>query len=84
MAPYWNKTIYAIAIAFAMVLAIAIIFQEVCTIHAIRELELFVAAVHPIDRGYQSVGLPGDFNGYRDSQFSRNRTCGKWLSKANC
>ena len=46
-----------------------------------REMELFVAAVHPIERDIKSSAYLGDLLVTAYSQFSRNRTFGTMIGK---
>ena len=49
--------------------------------NAIRELERFVDAVHPIDRDIKESAYLGDLLVTAYSQFSRNRTFGNMIGK---
>jgi glycerol-3-phosphate dehydrogenase (NAD(P)+) len=56
-------------------------FQAVLISNAIRELERFVDAVHPIDRDIKESAYLGDLLVTAYSQFSRNRTFGNMIGK---
>ena len=56
-------------------------FQSVLISNAIRELERFVAAVHPIDRDIKESAYLGDLLVTAYSNFSRNRTFGNMIGK---
>jgi len=75
------KNIYAIASGICHGVGYGDNFQAVLISNAIRELERFVAAVHPIDRDIKESAYLGDLLVTAYSQFSRNRTFGNMIGK---
>jgi glycerol-3-phosphate dehydrogenase (NAD(P)+) len=75
------KNIYAIASGICHGVGYGDNFQSVLISNAIRELERFVAAVHPIDRDIKESAYLGDLLVTAYSQFSRNRTFGNMIGK---
>lgn len=75
------KNIYAIASGICHGLGYGDNFQSVLISNAIRELERFVEAVHPIDRDIKESAYLGDLLVTAYSQFSRNRTFGNMIGK---
>lgn len=75
------KNIYAIAGGICHGVGYGDNFQAVLISNAIRELERFVAAVHPIDRDIKESAYLGDLLVTAYSQFSRNRTFGNMIGK---
>lgn len=75
------KNIYAIASGICHGVGYGDNFQAVLISNAIRELERFVAAVHPIDRDIKESAYLGDLMVTAYSQFSRNRTFGNMIGK---
>jgi len=75
------KNIYAIAGGICHGVGYGDNFQAVLISNAIRELERFVAAVHPIDRDIKESAYLGDLMVTAYSQFSRNRTFGNMIGK---
>ena len=75
------KNIYAIASGICHGIGYGDNFQAVLISNAIRELERFVAAVHPIDRDIKESAYLGDLMVTAYSQFSRNRTFGNMIGK---
>ena len=75
------KNIYAIASGICHAIGYGDNFQAVLISNAIREIKLFVDAVHPISRDINESAYLGDLlvTGY--SQFSRNRTFGNMIGK---
>jgi glycerol-3-phosphate dehydrogenase (NAD(P)+) len=75
------KNIYAIAGGICHGVGYGDNFQAVLISNAIRELERFVAAVHPINRDIKESAYLGDLMVTAYSQFSRNRTFGNMIGK---
>lgn len=75
------KNIYAIASGICHGVGYGDNFQSVLISNAIRELEKFVEAVHPIDRDIKESAYLGDLLVTAYSQFSRNRTFGNMIGK---
>jgi glycerol-3-phosphate dehydrogenase (NAD(P)+) len=75
------KNIYAIASGICHGVGYGDNFQAVLISNAIRELERFVAAVHPINRDIKESAYLGDLLVTAYSQFSRNRTFGNMIGK---
>jgi len=75
------KNVYAIASGICHGIGYGDNFQAVLISNAIRELERFVAAVHPIDRDIKESAYLGDLMVTAYSQFSRNRTFGNMIGK---
>ncbi|PWK73755.1 glycerol-3-phosphate dehydrogenase (NAD(P)+) [Mucilaginibacter oryzae] len=75
------KNVYAIASGICHGIGYGDNFQAVLISNAIRELERFVAAVHPIDRDIKESAYLGDLLVTAYSQFSRNRTFGNMIGK---
>ncbi|RCH55559.1 glycerol-3-phosphate dehydrogenase [Mucilaginibacter hurinus] len=75
------KNIYAIASGICHGVGYGDNFQSVLISNAIRELENFVDAVHPIDRDIKESAYLGDLLVTAYSQFSRNRTFGNMIGK---
>ncbi|RFZ83278.1 NAD(P)H-dependent glycerol-3-phosphate dehydrogenase [Mucilaginibacter terrenus] len=75
------KNIYAIASGICHGVGYGDNFQSVLISNAIRELERFVDAVHPIDRDIKESAYLGDLLVTAYSQFSRNRTFGNMVGK---
>ena len=75
------KNIYAVASGICHGLGYGDNFQAVLISNAIRELERFVAAVHPINRDIKETAYLGDLMVTAYSQFSRNRTFGNMIGK---
>ncbi|HVS93712.1 MAG TPA: NAD(P)H-dependent glycerol-3-phosphate dehydrogenase [Mucilaginibacter sp.] len=75
------KNVYAIASGICHGVGYGDNFQAVLISNAIRELERFVAAVHPIDRDIKESVYLGDLLVTAYSQFSRNRTFGNMIGK---
>ncbi|MDB5135493.1 MAG: glycerol-3-phosphate dehydrogenase [Mucilaginibacter sp.] len=75
------KNIYAIASGICHGVGYGDNFQSVLISNAIRELERFVDAVHPIDRDIKESAYLGDLLVTAYSQFSRNRTFGNMIGK---
>ncbi len=75
------KNIYAIASGICHGVGYGDNFQSVLISNAIRELERFVNAVHPIDRDIKESAYLGDLLVTAYSQFSRNRTFGNMIGK---
>jgi glycerol-3-phosphate dehydrogenase (NAD(P)+) len=75
------KNIYAIAGGICHGVGYGDNFQAVLISNAIRELERFVDAVHPIDRDIKESAYLGDLMVTAYSQFSRNRTFGNMIGK---
>ena len=75
------KNIYAVASGICHGLGYGDNFQAVLISNAIREINRFVSAVHPISRDIMESAYLGDLlvTGY--SQFSRNRTFGNMIGK---
>lgn len=75
------KNIYAMASGICHGVGYGDNFQAVLISNAIRELERFVAAVHPINRDIKESAYLGDLLVTAYSQFSRNRTFGNMIGK---
>jgi len=75
------KNIIAIANGICNGLGYGDNFQAVLVSNAIREIERFVDAVHPIDRDIKNPAYLGDLLVTAYSQFSRNRTFGNMIGK---
>ncbi|MDQ7949173.1 MAG: NAD(P)H-dependent glycerol-3-phosphate dehydrogenase [Pedobacter sp.] len=75
------KNIYAVASGICRGLGYGDNFQAVLISNAIREIKLFVDAVHPIDRDIKESAYLGDLLVTAYSQFSRNRTFGNMIGK---
>ena len=75
------KNVYAIASGICHGVGYGDNFQSVLISNAIRELERFVAAVHPISRDIKESAYLGDLMVTAYSQFSRNRTFGNMIGK---
>ncbi|TZF81162.1 NAD(P)H-dependent glycerol-3-phosphate dehydrogenase [Pedobacter sp. BS3] len=75
------KNIYAIASGICHGVGYGDNFQAVLISNAIREMERFVAAVHPINRDIKEPAYLGDLLVTAYSQFSRNRTFGNMIGK---
>ncbi|MFI5136726.1 MAG: NAD(P)H-dependent glycerol-3-phosphate dehydrogenase [Sphingobacteriales bacterium] len=75
------KNIYAIAGGICHGVGYGDNFQAVLISNAIRELERFVSAVHPIQRDIKESAYLGDLMVTAYSQFSRNRTFGNMIGK---
>lgn len=75
------KNIYAVASGICHGLGYGDNFQAVLISNAIRELERFVDAVHPINRDIKESAYLGDLMVTAYSQFSRNRTFGNMIGK---
>ena len=75
------KNIYAVASGICHGIGYGDNFQAVLISNAIRELERFVDAVHPINRDIKESAYLGDLLVTAYSQFSRNRTFGNMIGK---
>ncbi|MFA6085408.1 NAD(P)H-dependent glycerol-3-phosphate dehydrogenase [Mucilaginibacter sp.] len=75
------KNVYAIASGICHGVGYGDNFQSVLISNAIRELDRFVASVHPIDRDIKESAYLGDLLVTAYSQFSRNRTFGNMIGK---
>jgi len=75
------KNIYAVASGICRGLGYGDNFQSVLISNAIREIESFVGAVHPISRDIKESAYLGDLLVTAYSQFSRNRTFGTMIGK---
>ncbi|WDF76768.1 NAD(P)H-dependent glycerol-3-phosphate dehydrogenase [Mucilaginibacter sp. AW1-7] len=75
------KNVYAIAGGICHGVGYGDNFQSVLISNAIRELERFVDAVHPINRDIKESAYLGDLLVTAYSQFSRNRTFGNMIGK---
>jgi len=75
------KNVYAMASGICHGVGYGDNFQSVLISNAIRELERFVAAVHPIDRDIKESAYLGDLLVTAYSNFSRNRTFGNMIGK---
>jgi glycerol-3-phosphate dehydrogenase (NAD(P)+) len=75
------KNIYAVASGICHGLGYGDNFQAVLISNAIREMERFVEAIHPIDRDIKESAYLGDLMVTAYSQFSRNRTFGNMIGK---
>jgi len=75
------KNIYAVASGICHGLGYGDNFQAVLISNAIREINSFVNAVHPITRDIMESAYLGDLLVTAYSQFSRNRTFGNMIGK---
>jgi glycerol-3-phosphate dehydrogenase (NAD(P)+) len=75
------KNIYAVASGICRGIGYGDNFQSVLISNAIREIESFVNAVHPINRDIKESAYLGDLLVTAYSQFSRNRTFGNMIGK---
>jgi glycerol-3-phosphate dehydrogenase (NAD(P)+) len=75
------KNIYSIASGICKSQGYGDNFQAVLISNAIREIESFVGAIHPIDRDIKESAYLGDLLVTAYSQFSRNRTFGYMIGK---
>lgn len=75
------KNIYAVASGICHGIGYGDNFQAVLISNAIREINRFVEAVHPIDRDIKESAYLGDLLVTAYSQFSRNRTFGNMIGK---
>ncbi|MEJ5962540.1 NAD(P)H-dependent glycerol-3-phosphate dehydrogenase [Pedobacter immunditicola] len=75
------KNIYAVASGICHGLGYGDNFQAVLISNAIREINRFVNAVHPISRDIMEPAYLGDLLVTAYSQFSRNRTFGNMVGK---
>jgi glycerol-3-phosphate dehydrogenase (NAD(P)+) len=75
------KNIFAIASGICHGVGYGDNFQAVLISNAIREIDAFVRAVHPIDRDIKESAYLGDLLVTAYSQFSRNRTFGNMIGK---
>jgi glycerol-3-phosphate dehydrogenase (NAD(P)+) len=75
------KNIYAVASGICRGIGYGDNFQAVLISNAIREIESFVNAIHPIDRDIKESAYLGDLLVTAYSQFSRNRTFGNMIGK---
>ena len=75
------KNIYAVASGICHGLGYGDNFQAVLISNAIREMERFVEAIHPITRDIKESAYLGDLMVTAYSQFSRNRTFGNMIGK---
>lgn len=75
------KNIYAVASGICHGVGYGDNFQAVLISNAIREIEAFVGAVHPINRDIKESAYLGDLMVTAYSQFSRNRTFGNMIGK---
>lgn len=75
------KNIYAVASGICHGVGYGDNFQAVLISNAIREIDAFVRAVHPIDRDIKESAYLGDLLVTAYSQFSRNRTFGNMIGK---
>lgn len=75
------KNIYAVASGICHGVGYGDNFQAVLISNAIREMESFVGAVHPIERDIKESAYLGDLLVTAYSQFSRNRTFGNMIGK---
>src|SRR5579872_6188881 len=75
------KNVYAVASGICHGVGYGDNFQSVLISNAIRELERFVAAVHPIDRDIKESAYLGDLLVTAYSNFSRNRTFGNMIAE---
>ncbi|TDL99704.1 MAG: glycerol-3-phosphate dehydrogenase [Flavobacteriaceae bacterium] len=75
------KNVYSIACGIAHGLSFGDNFQSILMSNAIREIELFLNALYPMDRDISKSAYLGDLlvTGY--SYFSRNRTFGVMIGK---
>lgn len=75
------KNIYAVASGICHGVGYGDNFQAVLISNAIREINQFVNAVHPISRDIMESAYLGDLLVTAYSQFSRNRTFGNMIGK---
>lgn len=75
------KNIYAVASGMCHGVGFGDNFQAVLISNAIREMNRFVNAIHPIDRDIMESAYLGDLLVTAYSQFSRNRTFGNMIGK---
>ncbi|TCD03695.1 NAD(P)H-dependent glycerol-3-phosphate dehydrogenase [Pedobacter psychroterrae] len=75
------KNIYAVASGICHGVGYGDNFQAVLISNAIREINRFVNAVHPISRDIKESAYLGDLLVTAYSQFSRNRTFGNMIGK---
>lgn len=75
------KNIYAVASGICRGIGYGDNFQAVLISNAVREIESFVNAIHPIDRDIKESAYLGDLLVTAYSQFSRNRTFGNMIGK---
>jgi glycerol-3-phosphate dehydrogenase (NAD(P)+) len=75
------KNIYAVASGICHGVGYGDNFQAVLISNAIREINRFVNAVHPINRDIMESAYLGDLLVTAYSQFSRNRTFGNMIGK---
>jgi glycerol-3-phosphate dehydrogenase (NAD(P)+) len=75
------KNIYALAAGIYHGLGYGDNFQAVLVSNAIREMDKFIKAVHPIKRNINNSAYLGDLLVTAYSQFSRNRTFGNMIGK---
>lgn len=75
------KNIYAVASGICHGVGYGDNFQAVLISNAIREINRFVEAVHPISRDIKESAYLGDLLVTAYSQFSRNRTFGNMIGK---
>lgn len=75
------KNIYAVASGICHGVGYGDNFQAVLISNAIREINRFVNAVHPISRDIMESAYLGDLMVTAYSQFSRNRTFGNMIGK---
>lgn len=75
------KNVYAIASGMCHSLGYGDNFQAVLVSNAIREINRFIEAVHPIDRDTFGSAYLGDLLVTAYSTYSRNRTLGAMLGK---
>ena len=75
------KNIYALAAGIFHGLGYGDNFQAVLVSNAIREMNRFIKAVHPIKRNINGSAYLGDLLVTAYSQFSRNRTFGNYIGK---
>jgi glycerol-3-phosphate dehydrogenase (NAD(P)+) len=75
------KNIYAVASGMCHGVGYGDNFQAVLISNAIREINRFVDAVHPISRDIKESAYLGDLLVTAYSQFSRNRTFGNMIGK---
>lgn len=75
------KNIYAVASGICHGIGYGDNFQAVLISNAIREINRFVEAVHPINRDIKESAYLGDLLVTAYSQFSRNRTFGAMIGK---
>ncbi len=75
------KNIYAVASGICHGVGYGDNFQAVLISNAIREIDRFVNAVHPISRDIKESAYLGDLLVTAYSQFSRNRTFGNKIGK---